>query len=368
MMRILHFYQAEDTIIAQHVAMLQEGMGLEAENHMAAQTNDARTLLQGSHYDILHVHGCWRNASRSIVRLALRQGCRLVITPHGQLEPWIQEDNYWQEKLPKRVLYQQALIRQAYAVIIQGNMEQECMERLGWNKRLVTIRNCVITSSISKTDMARQTFKLYQKVMDTNTWELLTAEMRQQLKTILMAGITGDVRWLPQSAVGSLSPAPSLPWRELLLYAHHEQITDTLQRGLRILHIEFPEIDVEQIDHFWPEDYQEAPLISPTIGNQFASENDRLLASFRVIRKLISNGQFSIKHLIELDRELRQYSCEEEELGETLKERQLWKLARRTMQVMADRTGLTIGFMPVAPLDDYKTRSLKRQIDNHLKL
>jgi hypothetical protein len=367
-MRILHFYPAEEPMISQHVAMLQEGMGLEAENHLAANADDARTLLQGGKYDILHLHGCWRNASRSIVHLALRKRCRLIVTPHGQLEPWEQNENYWKEKLPKRVLYQQAIIRQAYAIIIQGSMEQECMERLGWNKRLVTIRNSVITSSITKADMARQTFKLYQKVMDTHTLELLSPEMRQQLRTIIMAGITNDIRWLPASAVSALSPTQSIPWREVLLYAHHEQITDTIQRGLRVLGIEYPDIEVEHIDHFWPENYQEASLIGATIGNQFASENERLLASFRIVRKLMSNGQFSIKHLIELDRELRQHPCEEESLADTLKERQLWKLARRTMQLMADRTGLTEGFMPVDPLDDYKTRALRKQVDNHLKI
>lgn len=367
-MRILHFYQAEDPLIGQHVAILQEGMGLEAENHLATNADDARTLLQGSHYDILHLHGCWRNASRSIVSLALRKGCRFIVTPHGQLEPWVQGENYWKEKLPKRVLYQQAIIRQAYAIIIQGSMEQECLERLGWNKRLVTIRNCVITSTISKTDMARQTFKLYQKVMDTNTLELLSPEMRQHLKTIIMAGITGDIRWLPQSAVSTLPPTPSIPWREVLLYAHHEQIMDILQRGLRILNLEVPDIDVESIDHFWPEDYQDTPLIGPTIGNLFASENDRLLASFRVVRKLLSNGHFSMKHLIELDQELRQHDCEEEELADTLKERLLWKLTRRTMKLLSDRTGLTEGFMPVEPLNDYKTRTYRKQVDNHLKL
>ena len=367
-MRILHFYPAEDLMIGQHVAMLQKGMGLEAENHLATNVDDARTLLQGSHYDILHLHGCWRNASRSIVNLALQKGGRLIVTPHGQLEPWVQEENYWKEKLPKRVLYQQTIICQAYAIIIQGNMEQECMEHLAWNKRLVTIRNSVITNSISNTDMARQTFSLYQKVMDTNTLELLSPEMRQHLRIIIMAGITGDIRWLPKSDISAIPSAQSIPWRELLLYAHHEQITDTILRGLRIMNIEFPDIDIEHIDHFWPEDYQEVPLIGTTIGNQFASENERLLASFRVIRKLISNGQFSIKHLIELDRELRQHQCEEEELGETLKERQLWKLARRTMQLMSDRTGLTEGFMPVKPLNDYKTRALRKQTDNHLKL
>ena len=355
-MRILHYYNAEDQMVAQHVTMLQEGMGRDAENHLTTNNDDARTLLQGSHYDILHLHGCWRNSSRAIVNIALRKGCRLVVTPHGQLEPWVQEQDYWKDKLPKRVLYQQRIIQQAYAIIIQGRMEQECMERLAWNKRLVTIRNCVITSSISKEEMSKQVFALYRKIMDSNTLELLSPDMHQHLKTIIMAGITGDKRWLPEEAVNALPAAVSIPWRELLLYAHHEQITDTIHRGLRILGLEAQDVDVEHIDHFWPDDYQDVPLIGTTIGNQFASENERLIASFKTIRKLIANGQFSIKHLIELDRELRQHSCNEEELAESLKERHLLKMARHIMQLMSDLTGLTEGFMPVPPLNNRKTR------------
>ena len=117
-MRILHFYPKDNGLIAQHVAMLAERMGQDTDHHLATEGRNACTLLQGSHYDILHVHGCWRTSTRKVVGLALSQGIRLVVTPHGQLEPWVQEENYWKEKLPKRVLFQQSVIRRAYAVII----------------------------------------------------------------------------------------------------------------------------------------------------------------------------------------------------------------------------------------------------------
>ena len=67
-MRILHYYPKEDTMIAQHVQMLSE------YGHCATEAEQAKTLLQGGRYDILHLHGCWRNSSRSIVNLAMRQG------------------------------------------------------------------------------------------------------------------------------------------------------------------------------------------------------------------------------------------------------------------------------------------------------
>ena len=141
-----------------------------------------------------------------------------------------------------------------------------------------------------------------------------------------------------------------------------------MQRGIRIQQLDAPDINVEAIPYFLPDGYQPTQSIGQTIGNQFASENDRLIATFKLIRKLIANGQFSIRHLVELDRELRQYGCDEELLEEQLGERQLLPTARRTMQLMADTTGLTEGFMPVSPLNDRTTKKLYLKIENHLKI
>ena len=103
-MRILHYYPQNNEMIAQHVKMLSEGADADAGSqyrserpliHCATEEEQAKTLLQGGHYDILHLHGCWRNSSRVIVNMAMRQGSRLVVTPHGGLEPWEQEENRW---------------------------------------------------------------------------------------------------------------------------------------------------------------------------------------------------------------------------------------------------------------------------------
>lgn len=363
-MRILHYYRSDDPMVGQHVTMLTSAMGLEAENHTATEAEQARTLLKGAPYDILHLHGCWRNSSRSIVNMALRQGIRLVLTPHGQLEPWVQEDGRWKEKLPKRWLYQRDIVGRAYAVIIQGSMEQECMQKLGWNTRTIIIRNAVVTNSITPADMARQTYTLYQKVMDSNPLELMTDETLDALTAIIKAGITGDKRWITQP----YRLHDLLQWRHVLCFAHQEHITDTIQRGVRVLGLEAPDVNVEAIPYFLPDNYQETQSIQSIVGNQFTSENKRLIATFRLIRKLVSNRQFCIRHLIELDRELRHHDCKEGELSDSLKGHRLWKLACRTMQLMQDLTGLTEGFMPVPPLNDRYTRRIRQHIDGHLKI
>ena len=100
-MRILHFYPQTDDAISQYFAILANNMGLEIENFKATTSKDARKLLSNIQFDILHIHGCWDNAQFTIVRKALQQGARLVVTPYGQLEPWVQQQRFWQEKLPK---------------------------------------------------------------------------------------------------------------------------------------------------------------------------------------------------------------------------------------------------------------------------
>lgn len=365
-MRILHYYPKDDTMVNQYVTMLCEGMGLEVENHVATTSADARTLLHGSHYDLLHLHGCWRNSSRAVVNMALKQGLRLILTPHGELEPWVMKERKWKEKLPKSLLYQRDIVRKAYAVIIQGKMEQECMQQLGWNPRTVIVRNCVITHSTTKTNMARNTFSVYQKVMDSNPLQLMTDETKSALCSIVKAGITGDQRWLFSSL-----PLPTLSfsdWRQILCYAHQEQITDTIQRGIRVLELDTPDLDVGQAAYFLPDKYQQADTIQKAVGNQFVSEEKRLLSTFRYLRKLTATGQLAIKHLIELDRELRQHDYSETALAEVLRERNLYKPTARLMQLMQELTGLTEGFMPIPPLNDRTTRQIRRQIDNHLTI
>ena len=362
-MRILHFYPQTDNAISQYFTMLADNMGLEVENHKATTSKEAKQLLSNIQFDILHIHGCWDNAQFTIVRKALRQGARLVVTPYGQLEPWVQQQRFWQEKLPKRIAYQQSVISQAYAVIVQGNMELECMNKLGWNSRCIIIRNAVITHSITPREMARQTFDLYQRIIDSNPLQLMNDNTRRFVKRLITIGITGDERWVTDKDVPMLGD-----WRQILCYAHQEQIMPTIMRAVRKLNLMLPDIDASKIPYFLPESYAETQSIQQTIGNQFISENERLIATFKVIKKLMTNRQLSIKHLIELDIELREHSCEESQLAEELAERRLLKLAARTMQLMSDFTGLTEGFMPVPPLNDWITKKWNQQIENHLSI
>ncbi len=329
-----------------------------------AQQAEVLHELHERHYDLLHIHGCWQQQAWQAARVALKRGTRLVFSPNGQLEPWVMHDGYWKEKLPKRLLYQRWIASKAYAVIVQGKMEEECLRRLGWNPRLVIIRNPRITSTITQQEADRQLNAIYRKVMDTNTLELMNDATRCTLNILIKAGITGDVRWIADDPL----TLDNDQWRQVLCYAHQEQITDVLTRGINLFRLEAPDIDVSNTDCFLPEGFEPVRSIESVTGSSFVSENDRLVATFRLVKKLVSHRRLAIAHLVELDKELRNHYIEEERLCEELDERHLLNTTARVMQLMHDLTGLTEGFMPVPPLNDRTTRQMRRQVDNHLKV
>ncbi len=325
---------------------------------------EAWERLRDGHYDLLHIYGCWQQQAWRMARQALKKGTRLVFSPQGQLEPWIIDEHYWNEKLPKKLLYQRWIVNKAYAVIIQGKMEEQCMQRLGWNPRLVIIRNPKITQTITPQEAEKQLNFVYQKIMDSNQLELMTPQTRHMVFLFFKAGITGDSRWIEDD----LTTLNHEDWRKILCYAHQEHVTDLIKHGARVLNYDIPDLDASKIAYFVPADYVDAPSIEQAIGSSFVSENQRLLATFRHLRKLWLHRQLAIAHLAELDKELRFHDANEERLQEDLAERRLLKLAARLMQLMADLTGLTEGFMPVPPLNDRITRQMRKHIDEHLKL
>lgn len=352
-------------MVADYVSMLVNSMGLEAENVIVNSEDSAKEKLQSTHFDILHIHGCWRYSAYRILKLATKNGSRMVLSPYGQLEPWIINENYWKEKAPKKWLFQKDIVENAYALIIQGEMEEECMRKLGRNERLEIIRNPMITQSISPSEMAYKTYCVYRKILDSHTIGLMQERTRLLLRDFIKAGITGDARWVTDD-LPEIDDTEQ--WRHLLIYAHHEHIIHLVQRGIHLLHYQAPDLDIQKISCYLPAHGTTIQSIQDAIGSQYVSENDRLIATFKQIRKLSQHHQLTICHLCEIDRELREHYVEEDHLMETLKEAGLFKMACRTMSLLDAYTGFDIGFMPVPPLDDGITRKLKQQIYNHLKI
>ena len=121
-MKVLHFYQQQNEMQARYVNLLTETMDSSVEQVTMTTLSNVKQALTSQHFDLLHIHGCWSISYAQAAAKARREGTRIVITPHGELEPWILRNRQWQEKMPKTLLYQRQTIRQAYAVIAMGTM------------------------------------------------------------------------------------------------------------------------------------------------------------------------------------------------------------------------------------------------------
>lgn len=320
-MKIVHVYPKDDTAISRYVSLLPASM------------DDA-----GQGYpDIIHVHGCWDGLPSLTTPSSLRR--RIVVTPHGGLQPWMLGEHKAQQLLERR------LVSKAYALIAMGQQERDVLQKLGWNPRLETIANPLITRTTSKGQLVVEHYRLYQKVMDSYAWELLDDNSLQALRVLLKAGITGDRRWLSDMQVPS-----EAQWRPLLLYAFHEGVANVVAKGIEVTGIKAPDLDASKIDCYLPSKY-----------SQPQTQNIPLL---QLIKATLQSP--TLCQLVDIDQQLRHSDIDEDKLIDELEEAELKDQTARLMQLTHELTALDEGFMPLEPLDDKQTQTLRKKLAERL--
>lgn len=344
-------------MVAQHVAQLMEGMRLSAEVQAVSNLADFKSVCKTFNPDIVHCHGCWQYNIVNAGNFARKQGARIVLSPHGQLEPWVLEEKPLQEKFHKTALWQKPFVEKAYALITFGKMEQQYLVQLKWNPRIEVIHNAVITNSTTREKMCSQTFAVYQKVLDSNVLEQMDDDTQQLMTTIIKAGTLGDRRWT------AFQMPETVDWRRMLIYAEHQNIRNYVDYGINILGLSALSLDTEQLPAYFPENYQHPQSIKKLIGEYKGDETDYLVRMIRQIEK-----QPLLLHLIEFTRELYRDTVNDDMLLEAIEQKGLTKFAGRLMQVLHEQTLLDEGYMPIDPIDDRGTQKIRDQITNHLKI
>lgn len=371
-MKILHFYPQSDEMITRHVTMLAEAMRGSAEVQTACSYADFRAQADAMRPDIVHLHGCWYYPTHKAATKARKRGIRIILSPHGQLEPWIIKEKSAVNDAPtlpasivnKSVFLQRRTTSRAFALIAFGKMEQHYLRQTGWNPRVEVIRNAVITNSLSPEQMSTQTLAVYQKVLDSNTLGQISDDDRRLLAVIIKAGITGDPRWIDgEKITKSKSQNSKSDWRRILIYAEHENIRNYVDYGISTLGLHPDGIDTSAVKAYFPKKYKRPAPITQLIGDFKGDETDYLIRMIRQIQR-----QPLLLHLIELHRELRRDSVDDDSLAEALEEKGLTAYAARLMQILAEQTLLDEGYMPLAPTDDRGTQQIRHLIANHLKI
>lgn len=114
-------------------------------------------LLKKIHPDIVHVNCCWMPGCAFAQKWAQQLGYKVVLTPHGMLEPWIIKRHYWTRKMPALLLYQKQAIIKADCLHATANSEKENLLKLEYNKNIEVIANGIdVEKIISKTSWKRK--------------------------------------------------------------------------------------------------------------------------------------------------------------------------------------------------------------------
>ena len=359
-MNILHIYPKNNELIQSHVQLLVEGLKQSATVVVADNTKSFYQQARDVQADIIHIHGANQMVQTKAMRCARKLNIRTVVTPHGQLQPFALELLPPQQRAAMS-LVQSEFIEGAYAVITMGKMERLGFMALGWNPRVEEVHNAVTTNTITAAEMAAQTFAIYQKVLDSNTLELMDDLTLRALKVIIKAGIMGDKRWVEKEA--QEVDARLIDWRRLLIYAEHEHISNYTDYGIHVLDYSSPLIDTTKIPAYFPRRFQRPRPIKELIGDYQGDETDYLM---RMIRQILKAP--TLLNMIELTRELYRDNVNDDQLAEALEEANLTKRAARLIQVLKEQVLLDEGYMPIDPLDDRQTDVLRNALKNHLKI
>lgn len=117
--------------------------------HIGTMKREFTRLVNNICPDVFHVNGCWTPGCALTQKWAQNMGIKVVLTPHGMLEPWIMARHYWTRKVPALLLYQKAAVRNADYLHATANSEKENLLRLGYNTHIEVIPNGIEVENIS---------------------------------------------------------------------------------------------------------------------------------------------------------------------------------------------------------------------------
>lgn len=176
-MKIVHYIPSIDRTAggtSTYMQVLAKGLGEIAEVHIITHASENPLVMENCtvHYvhnyqplsyswntsiafllneigpDIVHVNCCWMPACAAVQRIAQKRGYKVVLTPHGMLEPWIIKRHYWTRKVPALWLYQKAAVQRADCVQATAESERDNLLKLGYNSNIKVVRLGIDAESI----------------------------------------------------------------------------------------------------------------------------------------------------------------------------------------------------------------------------
>ena len=111
--------------------------------------NEVSKLFDVIKPDLVHVNCCWMPACAFVQQMAQKRNIKVVLTPHGMLEPWIIKRHYWTLKFPALMLYQKNAICKADCLQATAESEKKNLLKLGYNSNIKIVKLGIDAESIT---------------------------------------------------------------------------------------------------------------------------------------------------------------------------------------------------------------------------
>ncbi len=338
------------------------------ENHQTFQLED---------FDLIHFFGCWSHAACIMASRAYSHGVPYIVTPLGGLQPW--ETSKRKHTILLR--RQRQLVERAAAIHVCGKLEHDTFVKLGWNKRVATVKNPVLTSQISFDEAAILIERLYRKVIDSNCQLCLKPEIQGIIGTLLQIGTDSHAmglnRVFQEDSIGQFvnkfTQLSAEDWRRLLIYSYQEHITDHVLQAFDALEIAHPALDISNIDRFEPlSRYMEGKLVTESLlsknillknkvkevfENNGKAECQMCLALLNIHYEL-NHHTLPLSHFVDLYSLTRFSDVDEDLVRDMVARLNIEDFAARLTSAMSTILGLPDGFWIFKPKDGKKTKNI----------
>ena len=304
---------------------------------------DRSTLSLLGDFDVIHVFTLWHRSVLHLLHKAYRLHIPVVITPLGDLQPWV----YAQHQHSYEWLKWKKVIAKASAVQVCGKLEEHSFQQLRLNARTVLIKNPILTSLVTFESVAQATGKLYRKVIDSNVRFSITEESNALLCGTIQLGIDDFMLRDHEQ------------WRKILIYATDEHVDDYLSLGLERLSISKPELNVHDIDRYpLPWKYPEDDLPSDTLISHSILVRSKLsenvdkneVGERKLVIEMINlhheteNGHVPLRHLANVYTTLRFTPMDEDRVVDIMKAMGLAGFAQKVTKKLQKTLRLPDGY------------------------
>lgn len=110
--------------------------------------------------DVVHINCCWMPACALVQRMAQKRNIKVVLTPHGMLEPWIIKRHYWTRKVPALLLFQKSAVKKADCLQATAESEKQNLLKLGYNSNIKIVKLGIDAESIAMKTSWKKTKQL----------------------------------------------------------------------------------------------------------------------------------------------------------------------------------------------------------------